>query len=278
MALFNRQKAEKGKCKGQESTIGKIIYSFLLFMPLLSILVTSMYVVFNKNAYQSYSGIAQPIIVYKYETNEVTVINDLKQGNIYHIEVDYSTFTTQAYFYVNDVINLELKHSTRQFYYSQDFDGNIFYVSINYNNDVKLAVLTEDGFSLNTYNNTRFNNDTISFDFVYNRGLSSNLLPYISASTYNEIEGVENTNDTLDNVFEYSISKVEENNLYNWSKNTGTYTAISTTTNALGINNTFLPMLLTYWLIISIIYFVYDIGLMLVWVIHRKIHELQESI
>ena len=45
---------DKTKQKKHESTIGKIIYGFLLFMPLLAIATTCLYAIFNKNAYQSY--------------------------------------------------------------------------------------------------------------------------------------------------------------------------------------------------------------------------------
>ena len=82
----------------------------------------------------------------------------------------------------------------------------------------------------------------------------------------------------LDNVFTYSIKKVEENELYNWAKTTGTYTVLNNVTTQIGITNTFIPMLMAYWLLISIIYFLYDIALILIWAVHDKIHELKDAI
>ena len=45
-----RSKDDKCKHKGQETTIGKIIYGFLLFLPLVAIGVTTLVSTFNMNA------------------------------------------------------------------------------------------------------------------------------------------------------------------------------------------------------------------------------------
>ena len=60
--------------------------------------------------------------------------------------------------------------------------------------------------------------------------------------------------------------------------NSVVYNTLETTCNQLSITTTFIPMLLAYWLIISVIYFLYDIALLLIWSAHDKIHELRDSL
>ena len=61
--------------KGKESTIGKIIYGFLLFMPLLAILSTCLYAIFNKNAYQSYDK-QEGVKFQKLTSNTGLIVNE----------------------------------------------------------------------------------------------------------------------------------------------------------------------------------------------------------
>ena len=97
-------------------------------------------------------------------------------------------------------------------------------------------------------------------------------------NTWYTITTLSYTQAKLSEVFYYAIDRTENSNLFNWSKNNDIYNIMHGACNTLSITNTFIPMLMTYWLLISVIYFLYDIGLMIIIVVHRKIHELQDSI
>ena len=81
----------------------------------------------------------------------------------------------------------------------------------------------------------------------------------------------------ISDVFYYAIYKTEQSNLFNWSKTTIIYTGIHNTCTQLGITNTFTPMLLAYWLLISVVYILYDIILMILIILHNRVHRLQDS-
>ena len=81
----------KDQKKGQETTIGKIIYGFLLFMPLIAIGVSCITCFWNKEVPVE-TQTAE--IQYKYESNEVNnIYADLHIGNIYNFSIDQTTYT-----------------------------------------------------------------------------------------------------------------------------------------------------------------------------------------
>ena len=84
-------KKDKNKCKNKgESTIGKIIYGFLLFMPLLAILSTILYTTFNKNAYQSFANNNE-------SQYQVIQVNQLVVNEQYHFNNNNYTPPSSAY-------------------------------------------------------------------------------------------------------------------------------------------------------------------------------------
>lgn len=266
-----RNREEKHKFK--ESKIGKIIYGFLMFAPLLAIGVTCGYVMFNKNAFQSYAGKYE--LEYKYQTNDVNSVQDLVEGRIYtftYQETEYSgRIGIEKLILGDDLTQYNMSIAGSQ--YDTTIRINYSYLGTNYdciafsplNNEQVLLTSTEP---LNfIYGNTQFNQN---IDY---------LIPMISKCNEIEVVAIEGSeNSLLSNVFYYSVDKVEQSNLFNWSKTSNIYTGMHNFTTALNVTNTFIPMLLTYWLIISVIYFLYDIVLILLTVLHRKIHNLQDSI
>ena len=256
MALFKKNKESK---KGQESAIGKIIYGFLLFAPFLSILTTSMYVIFNKNAYQSYYGqeINEKQEVQITSNNQIQfdetynyyselALNQTYSGNIYYSSCKYissSTVQTQENIdFINNSVRVYFYRGTSQTFY--DSENNSLLVT---------------------------GQATVQLNGIIQQGISSSAYQVLKKIEYNKYS-------YLDNAFDYGMYKTEQNNVFNWAKNTGTYTVLQNTCIQLGITNTFTPMLMAYWLLISVIYFIFDIALILIWMVHNKIHELQESI
>jgi len=250
-----RSKEEKRKHKGQESIIGKIIYSFLLFLPLLAIGVTCGYAMFNKNAYQSYAS-----------TNESnytnTTINNLNIGQTYYL----ITPSTEQYERQQEFTEISVQEVL---FDNVNKDVNKLRIYVPSNSTILyIQAIGTDGFT--------FTSDVphiLSFNYY---GINNNY--YISQINTILYEKQTITTSYLSDVFYYSVNQVKNNTLFNWAENSIIYTTTNATCNALSITTPFIPLLLSYWLIISVIYFLYDIALMLVWIIHRKIHQLQDSL
>lgn len=67
------------------------------------------------------------------------------------------------------------------------------------------------------------------------------------------------TRPTTINTFDLAIKNVEKISTFNFVKDTSTYTTITNAFSGLNINNSILPLLLTYWIIIIAIYLVFEI-------------------
>lgn len=238
------------------------IFSILMLLPFLSVLTRSMYVTFNKNAYQSYSGnyTYQTYTIEKeYETNEVNSVNDLVEGNIYHFYYDEFTEPTRIlesnkfyYLKINNENNINVVQNTNSLY-------------LYYNSNSVLSI---------AFNNTdltyaRLSNQTIEFVdvyFIYQRTnqFMINNINSISASDYLGEETIiieTHENTALDNVFEYSFQRMSEDDMFNWTQNTALYNGIHAMTTNLQIQTNVIAILLTYWTILTIVYVIIDIVL-----------------
>lgn len=257
MALFKRK--DKENKKGSENAIGKIIYGFLLFMPLLSIGARCLYVILNKNANQSYS--ADQSLTYRLIDNQSTLSADVQYQ--YQTNRDIYNSATLQYIYVKDfktVTSTTLPNNITRF--------RVYYNGNNQSYSLEVGGDTTVYLSYGNYTNP----SNLVINFISDREqTNTNYLTNIYKFDYS-------TQQSLDNVFEYSINQTQESTLYNWAKDTGTYTVLHNTTTGIGITNEFIPMLMAYWLIISVIYFLFDIALILIWAVHKKIHELSEAI
>lgn len=251
--------------KAKENIIGKIIYSFILFMPLLTILFTALYATFNKNAYKSYYG----------ET-----INEKNYIEVNNIQ----TYVGEAIYDVDNTITYSFTDGTNYFdvenFKSQipDINNNevtkIQMYSAIYQNDYNMWISLRDNNNnilknINVANtSTYFTCYIIDYSKQNNSTTLGNFENYFYKYEYNKLS-------YLDNSFDYGLYKAEQNPLFNWSKNTGLYTVLNTTCTTLGINTTFIPFIFAYWLLVSLIYILYDIALVGINIIHNKIHELE---
>lgn len=266
MALIkndNKQKKHKG-----ENIIGKIIYGFLLFAPLLNILFTTLYGTFNKNAYRSYSGEAIGEKQYTYLTTQDTIDTTTR----YYLDLNRYTQPPQnSQMYIENVIVENQGQLSNANVTNLESYPQYRVVSYTGQNKIEYYGIQNASSTWLFSGNPTTEKYTISFNIV---NITSGpdwwkpLLYTVNATSLTYI----------DNAMELGIYKTEQSNLYNWSKETGTYTVLENTCNLLGITNTFTPMLLAYWLIISVIYFIYDIALILVWMVHKKIHELTDAL
>ena len=249
-----KQKKNKG-----ESVIGKIIYGFLLFLPLFAIGVTCLVNVFNNTEQQ------ETTINYKYETNEVNSVDDLKVGNIYTLNQVPENISYNLY-YLKGIsktgVNFEYKNSGIFTAVKTEYTG-VIKININYQGVVSYFI------------DLNFNQP---IDVIFATIPNTIDINNVTKCTDIPIESVETHEINRNNTFYNAIEQVENSGLFNWAKESIIYTGITATCNALSITNTFIPMLMTYWLIISVMYFLYDIILMCVLILHNKIHEIQDSI
>lgn len=249
------------------------IFSVLMCVPLLSVAVRCGYIMFNKNAYLNYSGSNQTEIIYKYQSNEVNNSNDLIVNNIYKLnDFDENNYSGQSYIEFSfKILNDEIYFNGLENEYDY-IDDNYIYSNLEYtmyidtynNCTVTFTNLNFIQYSFSAFNSS-YDNIIIQLTFepdIYdpNNELVKNLFEY---TDYNEIARVDIVENTLDNVFEYSINKLEEEQYLTWTKNTAVYTGINAMTTGLGITNTVIPMLIVYWFILTIIYIIIDIILTL---------------
>lgn len=260
--------------KPHESIIGKIIYGFLLFMPLLAIGVTCITCFWNKEVT---ADTETAEISYKYESNEVNSAIDLINGHSYTFTLQQAPTqqqyisTASSVYNIPNFTNFKLDADALNNHYIRiDLRSNqIIFRDESYN-----AILTIN-FTAITF--------PYSFDLKLVNYVSSINTDYTnySKSTYNEIESVNIISTPQDfdvkNIFYYSIDKVQQSPLFNWAENSAIYTGMTATCNTLNITTTFIPLLMTYWLIISVIYILYDIILVILHIFHKKIHQLEDT-
>lgn len=316
MALFKKNK--ENRKKGAETTIGKIIYGFLLFMPLLSIGVRCLYVILNRNAYKSFTGNQKyqtTITLQTYINNNNIPTNSFEVGGVtnyyYDIPILTNLITTNSTAIYGDnrygaygfnIQEITITKNNEEFVYNnafvtfsknrnQDYDAiiqiyeNLYfntsnsYISKSYDNYCKYYINGLEqtpSYAISNLGNSITNVEFIGYDTKFILTSTQNDLINNSITRFDT--NIMLATSTIDNVFEYSIEQTQQSNLYNWAKETGTYTVLYNTTSGLGITNEFIPMLMAYWLIVSVIYFLFDIALILIWAVHKKIHELSEAI
>lgn len=242
-----------------------LLFSIIMLVPILSVATRCLYVIVNKNAYQS-AEITQT--TYDKIQNERQTNSEVLEGYYYYLD-NYS-FNDMVESIGTGLISFDL------------IKGQVY----NYTNDFPTFLFVEDNFYLNidfdfTGSDANFNGQPSQYadiDFsdsgAYVQGivymkvinLSQTLkeeLPFYfeelleDQKYYYSYEEVQAT--TLDNVFEYSVNKLNDNALINWTQQTAIYTGVNTMTTQLGITNAVIPMLIVYWFLMTVIYIIIDI-------------------
>lgn len=225
-----------------------LLFAILMLAPIFSVAVRCAYVVCNKNAYQSYYG----------ETineKEYVDIETYEENQTYHFVSTQNTLTStfnNNYFTCTRIENIvstptisqNIKSTNNGFLYFNS--GTNAPTLALFNNDTNIMYL-----NLNTF--------IVEFDIVNlatQQNQNTQLISYLKNIEYNNYS-------YLDNVFEYSVSQLEESNLFNWTENTAIFSGIQTMTTQLGITNQTIPILLVYWFLLTVIYVIIDIILKL---------------
>lgn len=251
-------------------TINKIviwIYALLMCLPLISVGFRSLYVIFNKNAIESYSGQVN---------TEYTPLNSLDNfiiGKKYMFNNNFGTYTdssqknTGAIFYTDAKI-LSTYNTNAQ---NTINNGNNFTFYYN-TNGISIYV---------KYNTTDVGNWTVtnqyslSFEFIL-ENYNSNLL----SNNYSMIRSIDETNESyLDNAFDYSLSEFIKDN------NTGLINFVGLFTDMfLGNQNLanslylgFANFMMNYALFITCAYFVFEVLMWFINYVRRYMYSLESK-
>jgi len=227
------------------------LYAVLMLLPIFASGVSCAYAIFNKNAYQSYAS--------SDESNYYnTSINNLNIGEIYYL----------------------ITPSTYEYQRQQDFTE----ISVQ---DVKFDNVTKDVYKLRIYVPT--NSIILYIQAIGNEGFTfTSDVPHILSFAY---YGINNnyyssqidtilydkeviTTSYLSDVFYYSVNQVKNNVLFNWASNSFLITPIQYIVSLFSMpSNSFIVMLLSYWLAISIIWLVFDLIMYVPLLVHRWIDK-----
>lgn len=211
------------------------LFSLVMLAPCFAILTKCLYVINNKNAYESY---------YANEINETTIENGYNGNDKYYtLVIREITYTTQTEFIVNNFTSQYLplnQIDTNVKGFILYVSGGANYVRINYNDNTTQYVYVSSQSML----------ATMSFYIV-----SKDNNTYDSYLTYKTI----NHYSFLDNAFYYAIEEIKNQNLFNWTKDTAIYTGVNAMCTGLAVQDGALPILITYWTLMTAIYIILDI-------------------
>lgn len=269
------------KNKEKESTIGKIIYGFLMFAPLLAILTSCAYTIFNRNAKETTN-----IEYYEYQTNEIDITSQdpksqIISGNVYKVNLQDSSFTTTS---TNALVIGACYVVKNNVYYNYNKLQQYRLSNFRYNATVNHILFSVLGYvNENTVSNVGgFNNENLLADELYivpneltdrTQLINSKILS-ISDKTRFNIKNIKQ-DKAVNNIY-YAMNQIEQEPIFNWAKNNDIYKGIKEVCDKMSITNTFYPMILSYWLIISTVYFIYDIILIIFHILHNSIHKLED--
>lgn len=198
------------------------LYGLIMLLPIFAIGTTCLISTFNMASKE------ESEIHYKYETNEVNSILDLKEGNLYKINLNFfwNTYNVDTELEIYDTKVILISNSTdvntnKIAYYSTDyFDMYHDETKINLYNDNWGTPLIETEI-LSTIPSAVFNLSNTNLYLIYNNNITlhgDNLYyELFTISDYNEIDYVETHNVAAQDVFYNSVDKVTTSSLFSWA-------------------------------------------------------------
>lgn len=221
-----------------------VIFACMMLAPLFAIGVKCAYVTFNKNAYLSYGGI---------NINKKQ-INDIEQ-------IDYTTM----YYFDSKIVNENPNTTGNQMWFRYQIVDNE-----NYTNTTNIDIQSSNLVYINNNNNygIAYNNTTILGNINTNQRVTFNFylttLVNDNQTTIDYFKTIFKTigtprEYTLDNTFYYAVDQMKDNELFNWTQNTAIYNGVNAVTTGLGITTEAIPILLVYWILLTLIYVIFDI-------------------
>lgn len=221
------------------------LFSLLMLAPLLASVSQMLYVTFNKNAKDSYSSY---YVTQKIVANPDTLIEN-QEYTFQYKEYDLTGQNIYSYSYGFTEISIDLN----DYFTSQG--TNINKLGFLYYSDLTYYLVGYDT------NNTRYLSRNLSYTDLPHITFTSNGVVTTNSSNLNYFNIIVSvyTKSTLDNAFYYGVDQMTKSDLFNWTQNTGIYTGVHAMTSGIGIECRFIPMLLTYWLILTIVYIIIDV-------------------
>lgn len=229
------------------------LFACLMFAPIASVAIRSAYVVVNKNAYQSYSEVVETT------TTQLNDGDSFNNGMLYTFTWNGLTTgaTSNRIYVLNGNTNLVDTYFSGETwtvdYFNPSYEGV----------RTRLIVYDTNGTQHNAFNWQDTSNQFWAYTKDTSNVLATNSMFNVYSNTY--------ITSKLDNVFEYSVSQLEQSQLFGWTQNTAVFTGVQTMTNNLGINSLAIPILLTYWFLLTVIYVIVDIVLKLFTVLTHMI-------
>ncbi len=221
-----------------------LLFAILMLAPALSVASRCLYVIVNKNAYQSYSD--------SLVENQILLTNkdQLQTGSIQ--QFNYVEDNVQEYtgWFGFTQISLDLSQLFTEYNSNYTYDRirtrNDGYMYI-YDSSVSGSTITQRIWGVSVFNFSIVSDGYFS-ENTYTSGLGSAL-----------IYQYQYKNNNLDNVFEYSVSKLEDSQMFNWTTNTAIFTGVQAMCSQLGITTPVIAEILVYWFLLTVIYVIIDI-------------------
>lgn len=218
-----------------------LLFSLIMLLPFLDVGTRCAYVIANKNAYQSYSEVVE------------TTTTQLSDGDSFNDGMMYTfAWNGQMTGATNNKIDvLDGKTNIVDLFFAGE-TWKVDYFNPSYETTrTRLIVYDTNGNQHNAFMWQEVSNTFYAYTKATSSTLKSNSSFNVYINTY--------ITSKLDNVFEYSVNKLESSPLYNWTTETAIYSGVSTMTTQLGIQGNIIPIILCYWLFITIIYILIDI-------------------
>lgn len=226
-----------------------IIFGLVMLAPMLAIAVRCGYVMWNKNAKDSYSGLNSSA----YEDINISDFNNLKVGETYiftssNTQTINANNTKRIYFTDLNIISCTSSSFKDNFVNCNSFTTTFYSPSA-------FLVPYDDNQS---YNPLDMGQQSIIFSFKLTNQIHTN-------NSYNEqwdtflSRRIYNDYATLDNAFSYGVSQLSNDPIFNWTRNTRIYQPINAMVSGLEIENDTLQIMLAYWSLMTAVYIVFDL-------------------
>lgn len=245
-----------------------ILFAFLMFLPVLSVVSTSLYTIFNDNAYQSYDGKETYLQAeLKTQTNAVNTLSDIKVGNYYLLTITKDSGISELFNDLPDVDQIEFKYEfigqegaeitiTSNYMYSFNYANITYPTKNNIQGYVEIYLESVDGYTTTI---SAWQEISLIVKIRNNSYIGAWQVFHELPAEYKEYTTIEKEKYTLNNAFDKAFNDLENKKMFSWTKDTIIYDGVSKTLNLLQVKNNTLAVLISYWLYLTTIYIIIDI-------------------
>ena len=256
------------------------LYAVLMLLPVIALGSAILVNTFNQQAKQE-----QVEYLYKYETPDVTMKDDIDYGKVYHFTIDDSYIVELHNGAFGSDFDISVDILRFDFIGVDDWDsmeldetylyasGTSFYSFVGYFSNDHIdcpGLYGNDDDSYVNYNLSYSQGFEFKFDGII-RNFNGNdyfATTYVSQSDFNEIVGVKDGDVT--NVFYKAVEQIQSSPVFSWSYNSFLVAPFQYIMALFGMpSNHIVVELLSYWLAVSIIWLVFDLIMYVPLLAHR---------